>query len=487
MDMTRLSTLTKTTFDAEISACAVECSPEAENPCVGHCMSRTYGYTEPCGMCFGELTSCVVENCVGAPGGSGSGSGFGVDAVPGNCDVDPNGSACTNCILQKCDVPFKACTGLPNVEDVEIDSELEAPMTACNAMDMTRLSTLTKTTFDAEISDCALECENAQNPCVGTCMSRTYGYSEPCGMCFGELTSCVVESCLGASGNCDVDPNGSACTNCIQEKCDVPFKTCTGLPDVAEIDSVDEITAPDVENAEIDSGRRLAIEGSYELHENTFPEWGVCNRYTYVTSCANYHDCKDQGSASCDEDPECVAFHVATETLEWAVGAYGLWAVGNDVDRCGSVDDLRSILRSDENWDFYVKTGCTLTGQTAERFGSTMSPGITGHYCTTMSPGISGHGPSFGTLTPSSGGGCCTVSCSWSGKLTETGPGCNKTAPKACDVNADIVNRCGFSRMWLFGATVPSGWSCNWTEPRHINPNGGGSIRCDDGNLSMIA
>merc|ERR1719219_857578 len=166
--MTRLSTLTKTTFDAEISDCALECE-NAQNPCVGTCMSRTYGYSEPCGMCFGELTSCVVESCLGASG---------------NCDVDPNGSACTNCIQEKCDVPFKACTGLPHVEDVEIDSELEAPMTACNAMDMTRLSTLTKTTFDSEISDCALECENAQNPCVGTCMSRTYGYSEPCGMCF---------------------------------------------------------------------------------------------------------------------------------------------------------------------------------------------------------------------------------------------------------------------------------------------------------------
>merc|ERR1719510_91565 len=282
-DMTKLNALTKTTFDAETKHCALECG--GQNPCVGDCIARDYGYSKSCAMCFGDLTSCAVANCV---------------VAPGNCGVDPNGSACAKCMADKCDGKFKTCTGVatptlelgdsgcaswchwitnpntlkllpecsgcsgvagvatPTMLEVGPESahrppsnELALPMAdSCDASDMTKLKALTKSSFDAETKHCALEC-GGQNPCTGNCVSRDYGYSEACGQCFGGLTSCncvsrdygyskacgqcfggltscTVAHCVVAPGNCGVDPNGSDCSKCVNQHCTPAFETCTG-------------------------------------------------------------------------------------------------------------------------------------------------------------------------------------------------------------------------------------------------------------------
>lgn len=103
---------------------------------------------------------------------------------------------------------------------------------------------------------------------------------------------------------------------------------------------------------------------------------------------------------------------------------------------------------------------CTLTGQSAKHFGETFKAGSIGTY---------------GSLRA----GSCTVTCSFKGEVTETGPGC----PEGCDVgkNEWLREKCGVD------GTVSSGWSCSWTEPKDVNPNGGGRCECDNGQLGCIA
>jgi len=169
-------------------------------------MARDYGYTKNCGMCFGDLSSCVVAHCLGS----------------GNCAIAPNGEACKTCTDQHCTPAFNTCTGF----DVPTET-LAAPLTQCGASDMTYWKSTGQAAFKTQEKHCAMQC-GGQNPCTGDCMARDYGYTKNCGMCFGDLSSCVVAHCLG-SGNCAIAPNGQACKTCTDQHCTPAFNTCTGF------------------------------------------------------------------------------------------------------------------------------------------------------------------------------------------------------------------------------------------------------------------
>jgi len=204
-DQAKLMAETADTFNAETKKCALQCG--GQNPCTGNCITSNYGYSSTCGQCFGDLTSCAVAHCV---------------VAPGNCGVNPDGADCASCMASKCTPAFKECTGVAAPTTL-----LGRPMTSCTDDDMTLLNALTADTFSAETKKCALQC-GGQNPCTGNCISRDYGYSSACGQCFGDLTSCTVAHCVVAPGNCGTAPNGSACSDCVNQYCTPAFETCTG-------------------------------------------------------------------------------------------------------------------------------------------------------------------------------------------------------------------------------------------------------------------
>merc|ERR1712173_224235 len=169
-------------------------------------MASDFGYTKDCGMCFGDLSSCAVANCV----------------VKG-CATNPKGASCTNCMKEKCNGKFESCTGwtLPS----ESYLALEAPLAACTADDTSKFEQLDADSFSANLKHCAMRC-GGQNPCTGNCMASDFGYTKDCGMCFGDLSSCAVANCVVKG--CATNPKGASCTNCMKEKCNPKFESCTG-------------------------------------------------------------------------------------------------------------------------------------------------------------------------------------------------------------------------------------------------------------------
>lgn len=81
--------------------------------------------------------------------------------------------------------------------------------------------------FDATVTACATEA-SGQGDATAVCLVDE-GLSAECAGCYGDITQCVFDNCLGSdTGNCAVDRPGDACQTCIAENCDPAFDTCTG-------------------------------------------------------------------------------------------------------------------------------------------------------------------------------------------------------------------------------------------------------------------
>jgi len=81
--------------------------------------------------------------------------------------------------------------------------------------------------FDATVTACATDA-GGQGDDTAACLVDE-GLSAPCAACYGGITQCVFDNCLGAdTGNCAVDRPGDACQTCVAENCDPAFETCRG-------------------------------------------------------------------------------------------------------------------------------------------------------------------------------------------------------------------------------------------------------------------
>merc|ERR1719436_1325805 len=176
-------------------------------------MSSKFGFSKPCGQCFGGLSSCVVSHCLT------------------KCAFSPNSSGCKTCTNQHCTPAFETCTGFTP------PSSLESTLaTSCTAADEAIWTKSVKADFNADEKECAERC-GGQNPCTGDCMSSKHGFTKACGQCFGGLSSCVVRHCVVAPGNCGINPNGESCKKCTDQFCTPAFESCTGFTVPASLES----------------------------------------------------------------------------------------------------------------------------------------------------------------------------------------------------------------------------------------------------------
>ena len=79
--------------------------------------------------------------------------------------------------------------------------------------------------FEADLAACGKKCWGAA-ACVSTCIAGKDGYSADCSGCFGALTGCTKDHCLGKC----LGGNTPACAACVKKAgCDTEFTTCAGV------------------------------------------------------------------------------------------------------------------------------------------------------------------------------------------------------------------------------------------------------------------
>ena len=99
----------------------------------------------------------------------------------------------------------------------------------CNEKD---LKFIQKSNFGENLSDCTKTHFFGMVNGVKHCLNEHYhGFSDSCGECYGEMSDCAKDHCLGT---CMKDPTGDACRCCVQSKCmtkgSKSFMKCSGLP-----------------------------------------------------------------------------------------------------------------------------------------------------------------------------------------------------------------------------------------------------------------
>ncbi len=97
--------------------------------------------------------------------------------------------------------------------------------TACNnTADLAALAAHADSAFGS-IASCTVTCLGAQD-CVSGCISKKFGVSSECGLCFGADAKCTVSKCVF---QCVGGANSGGCKACTNAKCTPAFTACSGI------------------------------------------------------------------------------------------------------------------------------------------------------------------------------------------------------------------------------------------------------------------
>lgn len=199
-DLVPLAEMTDTIFD-DSTTCGIQCIAD-EDPaaCSGECVVEETGISESCGVCFGNLIDCILDECI-------------------SMCLDPNSAECTTCIGDSgCDPAFVACTGFSSNVSVGACGDDLGILTSM-------LETITETTGTCG-TDCALNDDISM--CGGDCVVEATGISAECGVCFGDLIECSVTMC---ASECAGDPGSTDCSSCLEAMgCNAGYTACAGFP-----------------------------------------------------------------------------------------------------------------------------------------------------------------------------------------------------------------------------------------------------------------
>lgn len=116
----------------------------------------------------------------------------------------------------------------------------------CNAQDLKSIKTAH---FGETISACSKSHFFGMISGVEKCLTGKYqNFSDTCGKCYGELSDCTKDNCLG---KCISDPTGDKCRCCSQKNCiegggAKSFLKCSGL-NKSELNLVDATTCSKLE------------------------------------------------------------------------------------------------------------------------------------------------------------------------------------------------------------------------------------------------
>ncbi len=199
-DLASLAAMTDTIF-GDSTACGISCiAAEDRAACSGECVVEETSISEPCGVCFGNLIDCILDECIAM------------------C-IDQASEECTTCIAEStCDPAFVACTGF--------SSNVNAGACGADLSILTSmLDTITETTGSCGV-DCALNEDISM--CGGDCVVEATGISAECGVCFGDLIECSVTMC---AADCAGDPGSEDCGSCLETMgCNAGYTACAGFP-----------------------------------------------------------------------------------------------------------------------------------------------------------------------------------------------------------------------------------------------------------------
>jgi hypothetical protein len=106
--------------------------------------------------------------------------------------------------------------------NIDIDSDVNADAQAsCTTEDKTHLQPGNHAFAEALYACSGLS--GLDEPCFHQNYS---GVSKTCIGCYGQMTSCTVNKCMG---NCMFSPKGTGCRDCARSKCGDIIETCAGI------------------------------------------------------------------------------------------------------------------------------------------------------------------------------------------------------------------------------------------------------------------
>ena len=206
-------------FVKDLGTCAQGCGnsttftkPTAD--CVAPCIATQYKLSDKCGLCFGDLAVCGVDNCQNEC----------VALIPGLGGGNITDPACLNCVAAKCGKTLSSCTGFQAPDcgaDADCNDNSVCTTDKCNNMhcENTAIPCDDGNACTTDSCDKAKGCKAVALPNTVTCSDGnacTEGDNCGTGSCVGtakvcnDSNPCTDDSC-GLSGDCSAVNNAVGC------------------------------------------------------------------------------------------------------------------------------------------------------------------------------------------------------------------------------------------------------------------------------------